>query len=347
MEQSKGSASQLAFVYVGTVVGAGFATGREIVEFFLKFGWFGLFGILVSGGMFTLLGAKLMIISKRINAKSYQEMNIFLFGAAAGRIINVFMLFVLLGVTSVMLSGAGALFEEQLGMSAQIGMLITIGLSLIVMTRGVKGIFGVNVFVVPLLIIFSMIVVADSFIFSESRNAAQWVWPHRWDWLLSAFSYGALNLSLAQAVLVPLANEMSSEKVIKKGALIGGTMLTIVLSASFLSLSTLPDVFLYDIPMAQVVYLFARSVHLIYLLIIFGEVFTSVIGNLYGLEKQVQSFLPLKSKYIFTAIMITAYITSQIGYGKLISTIYPLFGYVSLAFIGALLCKKAPRRRSL
>lgn len=136
MEQSKGSASQLAFVYVGTVVGAGFATGREIVEFFLKFGWFGFFGILVSGGMFTLLGAKLMIISKRINAKSYQEMNIFLFGATAGRIINVFMLFVLLGVTSVMLSGAGALFEEQLGMSAQIGMLITIGLSLIVMTRG-------------------------------------------------------------------------------------------------------------------------------------------------------------------------------------------------------------------
>lgn len=61
MEQSKGSASQLAFVYVGTVVGAGFATGREIVEFFLKFGWFGFFGILVSGGMFTLLGAKLMI----------------------------------------------------------------------------------------------------------------------------------------------------------------------------------------------------------------------------------------------------------------------------------------------
>ncbi|MCY9035102.1 hypothetical protein, partial [Bacillus inaquosorum] len=27
MEQSKGSASQLAFVYIGTVVGAGFATG--------------------------------------------------------------------------------------------------------------------------------------------------------------------------------------------------------------------------------------------------------------------------------------------------------------------------------
>ena len=62
MGQTKGSASQLAFVYVGTVVGAGFATGREIVEFFLKFGWIGLFGIVVSGLMFTYLGAKIMII---------------------------------------------------------------------------------------------------------------------------------------------------------------------------------------------------------------------------------------------------------------------------------------------
>ncbi|MCY8547973.1 hypothetical protein MOD21_19690, partial [Bacillus vallismortis] len=38
---------------------------------------------------------------------------------------------------------------------------------------------------------------------------------------------------------------------------------------------------------------------------------------------------------------------SQIGYGKLISTIYPLFGYVSLAFIGALICKKVPRKPGL
>lgn len=69
MGQTKGSASQLAFVYVGTVVGAGFATGREIVEFFLKFGWIGLLGIVLSGLMFTYLGAKIMIISKRIHAK--------------------------------------------------------------------------------------------------------------------------------------------------------------------------------------------------------------------------------------------------------------------------------------
>lgn len=51
-------------MYVGIVVGVGFVIGREIVEFFLKFGWFGLFGIIISGGMFMFLGVKLMIILK-------------------------------------------------------------------------------------------------------------------------------------------------------------------------------------------------------------------------------------------------------------------------------------------
>ncbi|MBZ5518500.1 MULTISPECIES: YkvI family membrane protein [Bacillus] len=345
MGQTKGSASQLAFVYVGTVVGAGFATGREIVEFFLKFGWIGLFGIVVSGLMFTYLGAKIMIISKRIHAASYQELNTYLFGQSIGRAVNMFMMFILLGVTSVMLSGAGALFHEQLGWPAQAGILLTIVLSFAVMTSGVKGVFGVNILVVPLLISFSFIVTADSFVFTSTRNADEWVWPDKWNWLLSAVSYGALNLSLAQAVLVPLANEMSSEKVIRRGAYIGGVLLTLVLAASFLSLSVLPDVLEFDIPMAQVVYSYSRSLHIIYLFIIFGEVFTSVIGNLYGLEKQLNSFLHIRSTYIYGGILAFAFIISQIGYGQLISTVYPVFGYVSLAFIGALICKKIPKEK--
>ncbi len=57
--------------------------------------------------MFTFLGAKMMLIAVRINAKSYQELNQYLFGHTLGKFVNVFMLVILLGVTSVMLSGAG------------------------------------------------------------------------------------------------------------------------------------------------------------------------------------------------------------------------------------------------
>ncbi|PAV34529.1 hypothetical protein CJD29_16990 [Bacillus licheniformis] len=344
MSQSQGSAFQLAFVYVGTVVGAGFATGREIVEFFLRFGWPGLAGILISGLMFTFLGAKMMLIAVRINAKSYQELNKYLFGHTLGKFVNVFMLVVLLGVTSVMLSGAGAILEEQLGFSNQAGMIATIALSLFVMMKGVKGIFGVNVIVVPLLLLFTVVVLFDSFIFRgpEIHNLA--AFSANPDWILSAVSYGAFNLSLAQAVLVPIASELKSERLIIKGALIGGVLLTLVLVASFLSLSTLPDALLYEVPMAQVVFIVQHSVHIIYLFIIFGEVFTSVIGNLYGLEKQINEYIHIKSLYVFIFILLTIYLTGQIGYGKLISTIYPLFGQLSLVFIFFLIVKRVPER---
>lgn len=42
-----------------------------------------------------------------------RSLNKYLFGHTLGKFVNVFMLVVLLGVTSVMLSGAGAIFEEQ------------------------------------------------------------------------------------------------------------------------------------------------------------------------------------------------------------------------------------------
>ena len=36
MQQSWKAALQIAFTYIGTVVGAGFASGKEIVEFFVR-----------------------------------------------------------------------------------------------------------------------------------------------------------------------------------------------------------------------------------------------------------------------------------------------------------------------
>ena len=48
------SSKESSATYIGTVVGAGFATGREIVEFFTVNGLYGTIGICVSGFLFGL-----------------------------------------------------------------------------------------------------------------------------------------------------------------------------------------------------------------------------------------------------------------------------------------------------
>lgn len=72
-----------------------------------------------------------------------------------------------------------------------------------------------------MLIFFSLIVFLDSFVFSSGESHVLGLQMGEGEWMLSAISYGAFNLALSQAVLVPVANEMTSEAVIKKGAVLG------------------------------------------------------------------------------------------------------------------------------
>lgn len=342
MRQSWISSFQVAAVYVGTVVGAGFATGREIVEFFTKYGVFGLAGILLAGFLFISIGTKMLILSKRIKARSYQDLMTFLFGGKIGGFVNVFMLVVLLGLTSIMLSGAGAVFKEQLNLPIKLGVIITILLTIAVMIFGVKGLFSVNIIVVPMLILFCTILGVQSFsieplfMLPEETSASL-------RWVISAFSYAAFNLTMASAVLVPLASEINDEKVLRRGGMIGGILLTVILISSHFALSTLSNIMQYDIPMAEVMKTTILSLYFIYIAVIYGEIFTSVIGNLYGLEKQITSFMKIPRMVIICAILCIAAFISKIGYSSLISSLYPIFGYICLGMLALLIIKKVPK----
>lgn len=43
---------QVAATYVGAVMGAGFASGQEIQQFFARFGYWGLVGVVLSSFLF-------------------------------------------------------------------------------------------------------------------------------------------------------------------------------------------------------------------------------------------------------------------------------------------------------
>ncbi len=337
-----GASFQIAAVYVGTVVGAGFATGREIVEFFSRFGFIGLIGILMSGYIFVFLGSKLMIIAAKINARSFQELNTHLFGKHFGLIINGLMLIMLLGVCAVMLSGAGAVFEEQLGLSKSIGVVFTIALSIITMLVGIKGLFAVNVVVVPMMISFSFILLFFSIqqpFFLENILYIPFA-EDGWKSVVSPFTYAAFNLMLAQAVLVPVASDIKDIHTIKWGGYFGGIALTIILVSSHLSLVNIPNLESYEIPMAAIMKSLASSIYWIFVFVIYGEIFTSVIGNVFGVERQIRQYFNIPTVVTVIGIFTVCYFGSFIEYGELLSYLYPLFGYISLTFIILLWMKK-------
>ncbi|XXM73311.1 YkvI family membrane protein [Lysinibacillus sphaericus] len=328
-------AFQIAAVYVGTVIGAGFATGREIVEFFTRFGFIGFLAILFSGYLFITMGTRIMLKSHDIKAKSFEQFNEYLFGKWFSKFMNIMMMIMLIGVSAVMLSGAGAVFREQLLMPKQVGVILTIVLGFITMMVGMKGLFAVNTFVVPLMIMFNLFLMGHSVTNTGFLEAFLTIPPvdDGWKSVVAPFSYVAFNLAMAQAVLVPVASEVDDRQVIKYGGYLGGFFLTLILISSHMTLVLIPEVTLYEIPMAVVMKSFAAGLYFVYILIIYGEIFTSVIGGVFGLEKQLAGYWKGPSFVTFSAIFLVIYSLSFFEYSKLLSYLYPLFGYLSLLFL--------------
>lgn len=350
MKKDIGLILPIAATYIGTVVGAGFATGQEILQFFTVYYHWGILGILVSSFLFIWLGKKMMVVSRRIGAYSYQELNHHLFGKYIGSVANIFVFIILFGVTAVMLSGTGAIFEEQLGLPYQVGIIVTLVLCFFVMLKGMKGIFIVNSLVVPMMLLFSVIILVKVGIMLQSSGSfslfAQPIGTEAitgWKWLGSALTYVAFNLAMSQSVLVPLGKEVDQEHALKWGGILGGIGLGFMLLASHFALAGLmPDVQQFDIPIAEVIKDFGWIILLLFLLVIYGEVFTTLIGNVFGLSRQITSLVQLPEKWLILMILLTSFVISQIGFSSLVSNLYPIFGYMGLALLFMLAVKKLP-----
>ncbi|MEH6940277.1 YkvI family membrane protein, partial [Bacillus sp. JJ722] len=290
---------------------------------------------LIAGYLFIILGTKIMLLSVSIDAKTYEEVNQHLFGKRWSPFINFLFFVMLFGVTAVMLSGAGAVFEEQVGVPKMLGVAVTAIVALAVLHNGIKGLFMVNMLVVPAMILFSVLLFVQVIGTPDYLQAFFYI-PSEvnyWGSIISPFLYSSFNLALAQAVIVPVANEIKEPSIIKSGGVLGGICLTLILLTSHLSLITLPNILEYDIPSAELMKSVATPFYWVFIFVIYGEIFTSLVGNVFGLEKQLQKYFNIKSMLIFLAIIIAAYSVSLIQYRTLLSVLYPLFGYVSLLFL--------------
>ncbi|MFF2482809.1 hypothetical protein [Paenibacillus sp. NPDC058071] len=342
MLKRTGKVLQIASTYMGTIVGAGFATGQEILQFFTRFGYWGALTIVIATALFIWLGSKMMLIASDIKAKSYEDLNKTLFGDKYGSWISHFMLFVLLGVTAVMLAGAGTIFYENWNIAYQTGLLITVVGCYFLLRKGMKAILTVNAIVVPLMLLFTVFVIVDTF---QSPGATRFATLPTDQSILAAwaspFLYTAFNLSMSQAVLVPLGAEIQDRKVIVLGSWIGGIGIGFMLLAGHIALSAhMPNVLQYAIPMGGIAKQLGHMVQLIYVFLIFAEIFTTLIADIYGLTLQLQERLKWPRSVLTLIVLACCFIASQIGFGPLLSTLYPLFGLISLGWLYLIIRKR-------
>lgn len=326
---------QIAFTYIGTVVGAGFASGREIVEFFVQYGFQGFVGILVAALLFVWAGVRVMIVAFRLKANSYQEMNNYLFGRVVGPLFNLILLAVLLGTSAVMLAAIGTLFHGSFHLPAQAGIWLSMVWIYLVTRRGLAAIHSVNSLFVPTLIGFTLLI----FFYSEPWHAdtanQMIVEPgNPWTWLRSPLAYAALNVSLAQAVLVPIGRESRSERPLILGGMLGGLGIGLLLLLAYWSMSVhMPAVVTADMPMIYILTGLGRGVALLFALLVFAEIFSTLVANVFGIVQQLKQWISLPPTLLILVILAVCYLISLVGFPSLLSILYPFFGQIVFLFL--------------
>lgn len=338
-------AAKIGFTYIGTVVGAGFATGQEILQFFTTKGPLSFIGVVIAAFAFVWLGNRTMLVGARLKAVSYEAFNEYLFGKRVGHVMNIFVTIELFGVTTAMVSGTGALAEEQMGVPFHVGVLLTLGLAYFVILRGLDGIFSVNSLVVPMMVLFCLLIGGSGVIHPFDALLAS-TEKTNFSWLLSALAYVSFNLAMAQAVLVPMGGEIRDERVIKKGGLMGGIGLGLMLLATNFALTLEgANVSGLEIPLAPVIAKLGFFVKTLFIVVMWAEIFTTLIGNAYGLITNLGTLFPIGQKKLLLLMFVLSYALSLIGFSNLVGYVYPLFGYCGLATMVLLTVRKIPPMR--
>ncbi|MCL6453809.1 MAG: hypothetical protein K6T78_09400 [Alicyclobacillus sp.] len=336
---------QVACTYVGTVVGAGFASGQEVFQFFARFGNVGYWAIGATTLLFGWLGYCMMDVGARLRARSYREMNRYLFGRRFGGVMNGFMLVMLFGVTVAMVAGAGALVQERAHVPFDVGALLTVGVTFLTIFGGIAGVKRANAVIVPVMVSF----VLGAALYAAHTHGWQAAWQAGQGYSLpslamsgiSAILYGALNCGLAAGVLVPLGADVGRQDraALRWGAWFGAAGLGVMLAAVMFTLYTFfPEDISFSVPMGYVASQMGPRVQWLFVLVLWCEIYSTLVGNAFALGAQFDGLGERRQTLVIAATLFVAYVLSHLGFRNLVAYGYTAFAWVSclilFGFIG-------------
>lgn len=328
---------QLAMIFVGSIVGAGLSSGRELSQFFSTYGYKGFIGLLTCACAYIVVGKMIVDLTMKYKTKSYNEFIDLVCPKGVGTFTNLILTLFLLSSTVIIFSGSSAVIQQYFGVPRWIGLVIMVVLSMVMLLRNTEGLFEVNMIIVPLLIII-MSAIFISFIGRRPETIGidyiKELPVMKKRWMVSSFVYSGFNIISIVGILVPLTYELKDPKAINRGIKMGTGILTLIsFFIVFLMLVNHTYPSLYEIPILAVAMQGGKILRVGLLIVIWLEMFSSQISNVYSLTRSLESKMGISYRMGVFLILSIAAPFSFISFSKLVDILYPLYGVLSMAFV--------------
>ena len=325
---------KIGFLFIGTVIGAGFASGKEILVFFGNSGKYFWLVCSLCSILFALIAMLFMIRAKTLNLYNLSDLSKQTFKKGHA-VFDLFIIAAQLIVLAAMLAGIDSLFIEILGFNSRFPLfsLFSLILCCVVISFGISGVLEVNSVLVPVIIIFIVLIV----IFKPKINAdilasdvlkQSGILPSA----LSCMLYVGMNMLLSVNVLISPCKTLSKRQIIT-GAVFGAiciSALMFIIGANIFSSST--DILKVDMPLLFLTNGMPNLFKLISAIVVWCGIFTTMISSMFPIVEYAKPFF--KNKFL-NILMVSGigFGLSRAGFYIIVKYLFPVLGTIGSIFI--------------
>ena len=323
--------------FVGLMIGGGFASGQEILQFFISHGWYGLFGVIVASVLFSFLGMNIATLGYSLKTTSHKEVVLYIAGSTFGSIIDCLITVFSFCITVAMFAGAASAFEVLFGINGFIGSFFMMIFTIFTLMLNVEKIISILALAIPYLIIVIFILVIASILtmdgsFNEHIEMANQLSTGHW--LLAALLYVSYNLAVGLPMLTVMGSTVNSRREAGMGGIIGGLLMGMLILLVYVALMAKMDV-IFGKPMPTLV--IALHIHpiigVLIAITLIIMIYSTAVGVLYSFVIRFVSPKSKTYKYFLIVSALIAFFASFIGFTTIVKTVYSIMGYFGFIVI--------------
>ena len=335
---------KVSFVIIGTLIGAGFASGQEIYIFFNRHGIKGLAGIFISSFLISLVIYKVFKIIIKNNINNYEEFIAYIIPnrfkenqILIQTIYNVIKIFLLISF-NIMVVGFATYFEQELNISKWYGAILISGLAFFILLDSIDGIIKINTYLIP--IILFLILFLGTRKIEPIRINTQVDYNYNIKWMFSSILYASYNSITLVPILISFKEKIKSKENSIKVFFLILTIMFLMSSIIFLLINTFINIIDgVEIPILYIASSLGSIYKYVYGVAILIAIFTTAISSGYGFLNNIVTTNKRKHIIYTFLICIISIFTGQLGFSNLIGLLYPIFGYLGIIQIFFIIIK--------
>lgn len=308
---------------VGTVVGAGFVSGKEISTFMNVYGNFAYIVAVLIGIIYYFC------IKLFYNSHDFEN-------PKSRKILEYTILVTQFISLAAMLAGLNAALSSFFNNNSVF--YIAAVLLFCIILLGLDGLTNTNLILLPVVIIFVVYIGSNS-VFKSSTLDIEIISNSPVKILTFLFMYMGLDLFGCYPICKTIAKKQTKKQQTLSAVIISTTISILILCYLVSVLRRGTNYAYFDLPILHYVYINNDNLYVFACTIVCIGIITTLLSNGFILHEYTKKLFHKNSFIIFLLLFCLAYLLSFIGFSKIIEYLYPIIGIVGITLVSILVVK--------